>query len=102
MTLESTPRIYSLEHTFAGCDLRAECNSIHRSVARIRFGPHRSESFKLSKDPLFIDKVTRYCWALHGFLRIKPGTCVCENLRFSFGSLAAHLPCAPDKRNAGS
>lgn len=32
-------------------------NSIHRIWQAFSLAPHRSETFKLSKDPLFIEKV---------------------------------------------
>ncbi len=57
-TLESTPR--NATH-WSTRSLAKECGLSHMTVARIwrAFGlqPHRSETFKLSKDPLFIEKV---------------------------------------------
>ena len=57
-TLESTPRDATHWSTRA---MAAQCGLSQSTVARIwrAFGlqPHRSETFKLSKDPLFIDKV---------------------------------------------
>ena len=58
MTLESLPRDATHWSTRS---LAKECGLSHMTVARIwqAFGlqPHRSTTFKLSKDPLFIDKV---------------------------------------------
>ncbi len=58
MTLESTPK----DATHWSTRAMAEASGLsHSSVQRIwqafALAPHRSETFKLSKDPLFIDKV---------------------------------------------
>src|SRR6185436_10097080 len=58
MTLESTPKNathWSTRSLAATCGLSR--NSIHRVWRAFALAPHRSESFKLSTDPLFIDKV---------------------------------------------
>ena len=58
MTLESTPKNathWSTRSLAAACGLSNA--SIHRVWQAFGLAPHRSESFKLSKDPLFIDKV---------------------------------------------
>ena len=58
MTLESTPKNathWSTRSLAAACGLSR--SSIHRVWRAFALAPHRSESFKLSKDPLFIDKV---------------------------------------------
>src|SRR5260370_691276 len=58
MTLESTPKNathWSTRSLAATCGLSR--SSIHRVWRAFALAPHRSESFKLSKDPLFIDKV---------------------------------------------
>jgi transposase len=58
LTLESTPRDATHWSTRA---MAARCGLSQSAVSRIwrAFGlqPHRTETFKLSKDPLFIDKV---------------------------------------------
>lgn len=58
MTLESTPRDathWSTRSMAKACGLsRSSVNRIWRAFA---LAPHRSETFKLSKDPLFIEKV---------------------------------------------
>lgn len=58
LTLESTPREATHWSTRA---MAARCGLSQSAVVRIwrAFGlqPHRTETFKLSKDPLFIDKV---------------------------------------------
>ncbi len=58
MTLESTPK--DATHWSTRSMARA-CGLSHTSVRRIwrafALAPHRSETFKLSKDPLFIEKV---------------------------------------------
>jgi len=58
MTLESTPK--NATH-WSTRSLAAETGLSHMTVARIwrAFGlqPHRTETFKLSKDPLFVEKV---------------------------------------------
>ena len=58
LTLEATPRDATHWSTRA---MAARCGLSQSSVSRIwrAFGlqPHRTESFKLSRDPLFIDKV---------------------------------------------
>jgi transposase len=58
LTLESTPRDATHWSTRA---MAARCGLSQSTVGRIwrAFGlqPHRTETFKLSKDPLFIDKV---------------------------------------------
>jgi transposase len=58
MTLESTPK--DATHWSTRSMARA-CGLSHMSVHRIwqafALAPHRSETFKLSKDPLFIEKV---------------------------------------------
>jgi transposase len=58
LTLERTPREATHWSTRA---MAARCGLSQSTVARIwrAFGlpPHRTESFKLSKDPLFIEKV---------------------------------------------
>src|SRR3989475_1890236 len=58
MTLESTPK--NATH-WSNRSLAAACGLSRSSVQRVwrafALAPHRSESFKLSKDPLFIDKV---------------------------------------------
>lgn len=58
MTLESTPRDathWSTRSLAKACGLsRSSVNRIWRAFA---LAPHRSETFKLSKDPLFIEKV---------------------------------------------
>jgi transposase len=58
LTLESTPRDATHWSTRA---MAARCGMSQSTVGRIwrAFGlqPHRSETFKLSRDPLFIDKV---------------------------------------------
>jgi transposase len=58
MTLESTPK----QATHWSTRMMAEASGLsHSSVHRIwrafALAPHRSETFKLSKDPLFIEKV---------------------------------------------
>src|SRR5258708_9530865 len=58
MTLESTPKNathWSTRSLAAACGLSR--SSIHRVWRAFALAPHRSESFELSKDPLFIDKV---------------------------------------------
>jgi len=58
MTLESTPKNathWSTRSLAAACGLSR--SSVHRVWRAFALAPHRSESFKLSKDPLFIDKV---------------------------------------------
>ena len=58
MTLESTPK--HATH-WSNRSLAAACGLSRSSVQRVwrafALAPHRSESFKLSRDPLFIDKV---------------------------------------------
>lgn len=58
LTLESTPRDATHWSTRA---MAARCDLSQSTVSRIwrafALQPHRTESFKLSKDPLFIDKV---------------------------------------------
>lgn len=58
MTLESTPQ--NATH-WSSRSLAAACGLSRSSVQRVwrafALAPHRSESFKLSRDPLFIDKV---------------------------------------------
>jgi len=58
MTLESTPK--NATH-WSNRSLAAACGLSRSSVQRVwrafALAPHRSESFKLSRDPLFIDKV---------------------------------------------
>src|SRR5215813_5275718 len=58
MTLESTPKHathWSTRSLAAACGLSR--SSVHRVWRAFALAPHRSESFKLSTDPLFIDKV---------------------------------------------
>ena len=58
MTLESTPKNathWSTRSLAAACGLSR--SSVHRVWQAFALAPHRSESFKLSTDPLFIDKV---------------------------------------------
>lgn len=58
MTLESTPKNathWSTRSLAAACGLSR--SSVHRVWQAFALAPHRSETFKLSKDPLFIDKV---------------------------------------------
>ena len=58
MTLESTPKQathWSTRSLAAACGLSR--SSVHRVWQAFALAPHRSETFKLSKDPLFIDKV---------------------------------------------
>jgi transposase len=58
MTLESTPQHathWSTRSLAAACGLSR--SSVHRVWQAFALAPHRSETFKLSKDPLFIDKV---------------------------------------------
>lgn len=58
MTLESTPKNathWSTRALAKACGLST--TSVHRVWRAFALAPHRSESFKLSKDPLFIDKV---------------------------------------------
>ena len=58
MTLESTPKNathWSTRSLAAACGLSNA--SVHRVWRAFGLAPHRSESFKLSTDPLFIDKV---------------------------------------------
>jgi transposase len=58
MTLESTPKNathWSTRSLAASCGLSR--SSVHRVWRAFALAPHRSESFKLSKDPLFIEKV---------------------------------------------
>jgi transposase len=58
MTLESTPKNathWSTRSLAAACGLSR--SSVHRVWRAFALAPHRSESFKLSTDPLFIDKV---------------------------------------------
>ena len=58
MTLESTPK--NATH-WSTRSLAAACGLSHASVHRVwrafALAPHRSETFKLSQDPLFIEKV---------------------------------------------
>jgi len=58
MTLETTPKNathWSTRSLAAACGLSNA--SVHRVWRAFGLAPHRSESFKLSTDPLFIDKV---------------------------------------------
>ena len=58
MTLESTPKNathWSTRSLAAACGLSR--SSVHRVWQAFALAPHRSETFKLSRDPLFIDKV---------------------------------------------
>lgn len=58
MTLESTPKHathWSTRSLAAACGLSR--SSVHRVWQAFALAPHRSETFKLSRDPLFIDKV---------------------------------------------
>ena len=58
MTLESTPADathWSTRSLAKACGLSR--SSVHRIWRAFALQPHRSETFKLSKDPLFIDKV---------------------------------------------
>lgn len=58
MTLETTPQNathWSTRSLAAACGLSS--SSVHRVWRAFALAPHRSESFKLSTDPLFIDKV---------------------------------------------
>jgi transposase len=58
MTLESTPKNathWSTRSLAAACGLSR--SSVHRVWQAFALAPHRSESFKLSTDPLFIDKI---------------------------------------------
>ena len=58
MTLESTPKNathWSTRSLAAACGLSR--SSVHRVWQPFALAPHRSETFKLSRDPLFIEKV---------------------------------------------
>jgi transposase len=58
MTLESTPKNathWSTRSLAAACGLSR--SSVHRVWQAFALAPHRNETFKLSRDPLFIDKV---------------------------------------------
>lgn len=58
MTLESAPKNathWSTRSLAAACGLSR--SSVHRVWQAFALAPHRSETFKLSRDPLFIDKV---------------------------------------------
>jgi transposase len=58
MTLESTPKNathWSTRSLAAACGVSNA--SVHRVWRAFALAPHRSESFKLSQDPLFIEKV---------------------------------------------
>lgn len=58
MTLESTPRDathWSTRSLARACGLSK--NSVHRIWRAFALQPHRQETFKLSQDPLFIEKV---------------------------------------------
>lgn len=58
MTLESTPKNathWSTRSLALACGLSR--SSVHRVWQAFALAPHRSETFKLSRDPLFIDKV---------------------------------------------
>lgn len=58
-TLETTPK--DATH-WSICSMAAETGYSHTTIRRIwnAFGlqPHRSETFKLSTDPLFVDKIS--------------------------------------------
>lgn len=58
MTLESTPKdaTHWSTRAMAGASGLSQ-SSVHRIWRAFALAPHRSETFKLSKDPLFIDKV---------------------------------------------
>ena len=65
MTLESTPKDathWSTRSMAQACGLSHM--SVHRIWQAFALAPHRSETFKLSKDPLFIEKV-RYIVGLY-------------------------------------
>lgn len=58
LTLESTPKNathWSTRSLAAACGLSR--SSVHRVWQAFALAPHRSETFKLSRDPLFIEKV---------------------------------------------
>jgi transposase len=58
MTLESTPKQASHWSTRSlAATAGLSRSSVHRIWRAFALAPHRSESFKLSKDPLFIEKV---------------------------------------------
>lgn len=58
LTLESTPQAathWSTREMAKACGLSRA--SVHRIWSAFSLAPHRAETFKLSKDPLFIEKV---------------------------------------------
>src|SRR5215216_3603761 len=103
MTLEATPK--NATH-WSNRSLAAACGLSRSSVQRIwrafALAPHRSESFKLSRDPLFIDKVrdiVGFTW----ILRIRRWCCaLTRSLRFKRWIVRSQFClCDQDKQNAG-
>ena len=103
MTLESTPK--NATH-WSNRSLAAACGLSRSSVQRVwrafALAPHRSETFKLSRDPLFIDKV-RDIVGLYLDPRIRRWYCaLTRSLRFKrWIGRSQFCPCALDKQNAG-
>ena len=117
MTLQSTPQNathWSTRSLAAACGLSR--SSIHRVWRAFALAPHRSETFKLSRDPLFIAKVRdivglpwilpikRWCCVWMRNLKSKPWIvrnlfCQCDRDRPSAGPMItnamAPLLCSP-------
>ena len=102
LTLEAKPRDATHWSTRA---MAARCGLSQSTVSRIwrAFGlpPHRTEAFKLSKDPLFVEKV-RDIVGLYWIRRTAPSCCVPMRRRKSKRWIAPSrcCRCARAKRNA--
>ena len=101
-TLESQPEAATHWSTR---DMAKACGLSQSSISRIwrafSLAPHRSETFKLSKDPLFIEKVRD----IVGLYMAPPDRalvlCVDEKSQIRrWTELLRCCPCAPDRSNA--
>lgn len=103
MTLESTPKNathWSTRSLAAACGLSR--SSVHRVWQAFALAPHRSETFKLSRDPLFIDKVRD----IVGLYLDPPDKALvlCVDEKSQIQALDRSQPfcrCVPDKPSAG-
>lgn len=100
MTLESTPRdaTHWSTRTMAKATGMSQ-SAVSRMWRAVALQPHRAETFKLSRDPLFVDRsvTSSVCISIHPSARVP-----CGDEKSQIQALIAALRCCYAGRAAGA